>query len=400
MKENIGIIIQKLKNGGAERAAANLSKDLSEKYNVYLITFDGTDIAYEYGGSLINIDLPATNNKIKKIINFIKRIIRVRKVKKEKNINISISFMEGANLINILSKKKDIVITSERNLPSFFYKRKTKIKYICNKADKIVTLSKLVREDLVNNFGINREKIIPIYNSCDLNRLNIYSNEVNEIVKTFDKNKRYIITMGRLNYQKGQWHLIKAFEIVKNKIPNVELLILGKGELEGQLKELVQKMELQESVKFLGYMKNPHTILNYCDIFVFSSIVEGLGNVLLEALAFSKPIVSTDCDAGPREILAPNTDMNKKTNEIEYAEYGVLVPAFSEERINENNIKDEEKEGMLANAIIRLLEDYELRKKYEIKAKERIKEFEPNIIKQKWFKLIEIVRNEEKNEKR
>jgi len=276
MKKNIAIIIQKLKNGGAERAAANLSKDLSEKYNVHLITFDGTDIAYEYAGDLVNINIPATNNKIKKMLNIIRRIIKVRKIKKEKDIDISISFMEGANIVNILSKKKDFVITSERNLPSFFYKKKTKIRYICNRADKIVTLSKLVKEDLVNNFGIDKEKIIPIYNSCEIERLNINSKEVDEIVEKFDKNKQYIITMGRLNYQKGQWHLIKAFEMVKKKIPNVELLILGKGELEKPLKELVQNKDLQQNVKFLGYIKNPHMLLNYCDIFVFTSIVEGL----------------------------------------------------------------------------------------------------------------------------
>lgn len=392
MKKNVAIIIQKLKNGGAERAAANLSKDLSDKYNIFIITFDAQNICYDYSGELIDLNLPATSNILKKFIFFLKRVKKVKKIKKEKNIDVAISFMEGANLVNVLSKGKEKVITSERNLPSFFYKRKAKLRFICNKADKIVTLSKLVKKDLVENYGISSEKIVPIYNSCDKKRLMKSSKEVDNIIENLDRNKRYIVTMGRLNYQKGQWHLIKAFKKVKEEIKDAELLILGKGEMEKELKELVDKLGMQKSVKFLGYLKNPHRILNYCDIFVFSSIVEGLGNVLLEALAFDKAIISTDCDAGPREILAPNTNMDKKTNKIEYGKYGVLVPTFDEKNINKNDIFEiSKKESILADAIIEMLKNEKLRKYYENNTKERIKDFQPNKIKKDWINLIERV---------
>lgn len=392
MKKNVAIIIQKLKNGGAERAAANLSKDLSDKYNIFIITFDAQNICYDYSGELIDLNLPATSNILKKSIVFLKRIKKVKKIKKEKNIDVAISFMEGANLVNILSKGKERVITSERNLPSFFYKQKFKLKFICNKADKVVTLSKLVKKDLVENYGINSEKIVPIYNSCDKKRLLESSTEVDHIIEKLDKNKRYIVTMGRLNYQKGQWHLIKAFKKVKEEIKDVELLILGKGEMENDLKELAQKLGIQKSVKFLGYLKNPHRILNYCDIFVFSSIVEGLGNVLLEALAFDKAIISTDCDAGPREILAPDTNMDKKTKKIEYGKYGILVPTFDEKNLNRNDIFEiSSKESILADAIIEMLKNEKLKKHYENNAKERIKDFQPSKIKKDWINLIERV---------
>lgn len=390
MKKNVAIIIQKLKNGGAERAAANLSKDLSDKCNIFIITFDAQNICYDYSGELIDLNLPATSNMFKKAIVFLRRIKKVKKIKKEKNIDVAISFMEGANLVNVLSKEKECVITSERNLPSFFYKRKFKLRFICNKADKIVTLSKLVKKDLVKNYGISAEKIVPIYNSCDKKRLIETSKEVDKIIEKLDKNKRYIVTMGRLNYQKGQWHLIKAFKKVKEEIEDVDLLILGKGEMENDLKELAEKLGIETSVKFLGYLKNPHKILNYCDVFVFSSIVEGLGNVLLEALAFDKAIISTDCDAGPREILAPDTNMDKKTNEIEYGKYGVLVPTFNEKHIDKNNIFEmSRQELILADAIIKMLKNEKLRKQYENNAKERIKDFQPNKIKEEWINLIE-----------
>ena len=83
--KNIGIIIQKLKNGGAERAAANLSIDLSEKYNVYLIVFDSTDITYKYAGNLIDLKLPPQKSIFGKLRYMIKRISKVKKIKKQYN---------------------------------------------------------------------------------------------------------------------------------------------------------------------------------------------------------------------------------------------------------------------------------------------------------------------------
>ena len=349
--------------------------------------------------STFKVLLPASNNFFIKIIKLIKRTLKVKKIKKEKHLDVVISFTENANLVNILSKGKEHIITSERNLPFFHYKRKFKIKYICKKTDKIIALSKLVEKDLVDNFDVDPKKVITIYNSCNRESLEKSSNELEKIKNKLSKNKRYIITMGRLNYQKGQWHLIKAFKKVKDKIPNVELLILGQGELEEELKELTNKMKLNDSVKFLGYIKNPHSILKYCDVFVFSSIVEGLGNVLLEALTFDKAIVSTDCDAGPREILAPNTEIDKKTDVIEYAEYGILTPTFSKEKFNKDDISINREENCLSNAIIEILENDELRLKYEKNAKNRMEDFKPDKIKQQWIDLIENL-GEEDGEKK
>lgn len=387
-KTNIGIITQKLKNGGAERAAANLSQDLSKSYNVYLICFDSKDIAYEYSGELIDLNLPANKNILIKILNVFRRVAKVKKIKKDKKIDICISFMEPANLVNVLSKRKEYIITSERTILSYYFKRKMKEKFICKRADKIVSLSKYVKQDLIRNFNVDSNKIICIYNSCDKQRLLGSSDKLEEVINSLDSKKRYILTMGRLNGIKGQYHLIKAFKKVKEKINNVELLILGQGELEGDLKKLSKNLGLDESVRFLGYIKNPHKIFQYCDVFAFSSIIEGLGNVLLEALAFNKAIVSTDCFSGPREILAPDTDINYKTEIIEYAEYGVLVPSFKENKVNPDDISINKKEKIFAEAIIKILEDDELRKKYEEKAKERINQFSPEVIKKQWIEAI------------
>lgn len=390
--KNIAIIIQKLQGGGAERAAANLSRELSEYFNVKLIVFDASDRVYEYGGELIDLSLAPNKTLIGKMLNIFKRVYKVKKIKRKYKIDCSISFMEGANIVNVFSRHKDKVIISERNLISFFENTlfsKIKVKLTACLADKIVSLSEVVRLDLIENFNIAEDKIVTIYNSCYKERLLGTSKKTEEIVKSINKDNKYIITAGRLTYQKAQWHLIKAFKIVNENIPNSKLLILGDGELKRDLLDLVNNLGLNDSVEFLGYVKNPHRIIEKCNIFTFSSIVEGLGNVLLEALAFNKVIVSTDCDAGPREILAPNTPIRKKTEEIEMAKYGILVPTFEKDYFDKNNLNINEKERIMATALINSLKDDELIKRYELAASIRIKDFEPINITKNWIELIE-----------
>lgn len=390
--KSIAIIIQKLQGGGAERAAANLSRELSEHFEVKLIVFDASDRVYEYGGELIDLSIAPNKTLIGKIINIIKRVYKVKKIKKKYKIDCSISFMEGANIVNVFSRYKDKVIISERNLISFFESTlfsKSKVKLTAYLSDKIVSLSEVVRMDLIENFNIAADKIVTIYNSCYKERLLGTSEKTQEIVESIDKDKKYIVTAGRLTYQKAQWHLIKAFKIVNENIPNSRLLILGEGELKKDLLELVNSLGLNDSIEFLGYVKNPHRIIEKCDIFAFSSIVEGLGNVLLEALAFDKVIISTDCDAGPREILAPNTPIRKKTKKIEMGMYGILVPTFDKDYFDKNNLNINEEERIMATALINSLKDGELIKKYELAASIRIKDFEPMNITRKWIELIE-----------
>ena len=116
--ENIGIIIKSLKGGGAERAAANLSKDLSERYNVYLMIFDSTEIAYPYKGEIIDLETVPVKGKVGKIVNFIKRYKKIYAAKRKYNFKACISFMPAANLLNVLSKYRERTICSIRNMMS------------------------------------------------------------------------------------------------------------------------------------------------------------------------------------------------------------------------------------------------------------------------------------------
>ena len=97
-KKNIAILVQKLYGGGAERTAANLSMSLQDRYNVHLIVFNGSDIKYPYGGTLHDLKLPASKNKLNRIRTFFKRVPAVKKIKQSENISVTISLMPGSVL--------------------------------------------------------------------------------------------------------------------------------------------------------------------------------------------------------------------------------------------------------------------------------------------------------------
>ena len=108
---------------------------------------------------------------------------------------------------------------------------------------------------------------------------------------------------------------------------------------------------------------------------------------LVEAGRCGLPIISTDCDSGCREILAPETPVDAKTNKIEYAQYGVLVPVFTQG--TETQITPTDEERILADAILELCRNKELRDSYAEKARLRSKDFYPHNIMNQWKILIE-----------
>lgn len=382
----IGLLITKLNGGGAERTAANLSS-LFDEYGeeVYLITFDGSNITYPYKGKLIDLSLGINKNVFDAIKKNIKRIIKVKKIKKKYNLDVCISFLDTPNLVNVLSGGKCKKIVSIRNYlslekPSFI--RKQLIRFSSIRADKTVCISKNVEYDMRNFFKIKEKKLCTIYNPVDIKSLLTIEEDY-----TFDKEfSDYfnIVTMGRLTYQKGQWNLIYAIKDIVVQYPKVRLYILGDGELKNELEELVKKLELEEHVFFLGFISNAHKFLRQCDLFVLTSLFEGLGNVLLEAMALGLPVISTDCKSGPREIIAPNSNIKSVCENIDVERFGILVKQFSKEK----NIVDNDSLVYIKQAIEMFYLDKKLREKYTTKSKMRANDFSKEKVYNEWTKLL------------
>jgi glycosyltransferase involved in cell wall biosynthesis len=121
-----------------------------------------------------------------------------------------------------------------------------------------------------------------------------------------------VLGVGRLVTQKDFLTLIRAFALLRQQRP-ARLMILGEGGERPKLEALIQDLGVTADVALPGFVENPYAYMAQASVFALSSIFEGFGNVVAEALATGTPVVSTDCESGPAEILADG-------------EYGILVP--------------------------------------------------------------------------
>ncbi len=113
-----------------------------------------------------------------------------------------------------------------------------------------------------------------------------------------------IVTAGRLHAQKGHRFLLEAVdELVHRRGRSLSLVILGQGEAESELREFVRTHQLESQVTLAGFVADPREWYRRANLFVLSSLYEGMPNALIEAVACGLPVVSTDCPSGPSEIL-------------------------------------------------------------------------------------------------
>src|SRR3989344_3438419 len=328
--EPIAFLINSMAGGGAERVVSVLLKNLSRNgRKIFLIVLDDK-LYYEIPKDVVVIKLSSNLNSLpKKVLSIFFAVFAVKKIVKENNIELIFSFLGRSNYINILSRilgSKHKVLISERVDPSFMHSsgnaisffNKLSIKFLYKKAGTVTCNSIGIKDSLVRDFSISPDKIKVIYNPLDITRIEELLQEDldTECQKIF--NFPVIINVARLEKQKGQEYLLRAFVKVRKEIPHANLVILGEGELGQSLKDLSKQLGIQESVYFLGWQKNPFKFVARSKVFVLSSLWEGFPNTLIEAMVCGLPVISTDCPSGPNEI-------------IENGKSGLLVPVKNED---------------------------------------------------------------------
>ncbi|MCR4584530.1 MAG: glycosyltransferase [Lachnospiraceae bacterium] len=383
--KNVAIVVQNLHNGGAERMAANMSKELAKENKVYLIVFDSGEAIYSYGGKLIDLKVPPVESGgvFRRILNTLKRVRRLSFIKKKYDIDLCISHMGGANLANILSRRKERVISVYHSMPSKEFKADLKNRlvqrFIGKHSDCYVMVSKPAVKDMKENFGVPGDKLKCIYNFVDAEDIRKLGDEpldkaAEDFVSAHDK---LLVHAGRLTALKAQYRLIILLKGLRDKGLNAGLILLGDGEEKDGLKKKASEYGVSGHVLFTGEAKNPFSYIRRSDVFVLCSRYEGLPMVLIEALSLKCPVVSVDMKSGAREILAPGTDTDISAEGIEYAEYGILIQPG----------EDEAGERFLLAAVYEMLENKELRRRYLDKCGEAVANFDAKTIISQWMNL-------------
>lgn len=165
-------------------------------------------------------------------------------------------------------------------------------------ADIIIAQQEEMKADLIHGLNIDESKIVVRYNPVDKNDIIKKSLQISPY--NDEDTVKYIWTGNFVNSgSKGQDVLVKAFALLKKKIPNAHLYFLGAFDENSsffkEIKDFVNKQNLSNSVHFIGFQKNPYPWVKYADCFVLPSRIEGLPNALVDAMILSKPVVATTC---------------------------------------------------------------------------------------------------------
>ena len=229
---------------------------------------------------------------------------------------IFISNQNFANIISMISlakykKIKTILIERNHIVELSFYNNlfdKFKkfliylgIKYFYNKASAIVGISKVLSNDLSK---LINKSVTTIYNPAADRDIFENKNHFNH-KKYFKKlkKKKILLNVGRLENQKNQIFLLEAFKDCVKSDQQLHLIIVGNGNQYKELEKFIKKNNLSNNVDIIKNISNLKIFYKKSNLFILTSIYEGFGNVLVEALKYKCPIISSNCLSGPKEIL-------------------------------------------------------------------------------------------------
>lgn len=314
-------MVDNLTFGGGERGFSQLSNALDkERYNIFIACSPGGELE----NRIKNIDVQIKFIDFRRQINS-KIFIELMKIIKDENIHIVHSVGSRADFYARLAGKiagaPIIISTLAMFAERFDTDPLRKALYIIfdrfseRFVDTFIVVSEALKHTLHTRHHIDKRKIVRIYNGVELD---LYSPHVkySESVRNefaIEDTTPLVGTIGRCIYQKGFEYFLLATPIILRKYPDVKFILVGDGPLRAQLENMAQRLGIANSIIFTGFRNDIPRILAEMDIFVLSSVLEGLPRVVMEAMAVGKPIVATDIE-GIRE-------------ELDHGQEGIIVPS-------------------------------------------------------------------------
>lgn len=317
--KKIALFLFSLNGGGSEKVLINLAEGFINngyQVDIVLVKKEG-DYKSQINESIKLIDLDVKRGLLS--------IFGLIKYLKNNTVDVIIAPWCHLNIMTVIAKivsrsKCKVILTEHtvstidiENSKGFLAKITPKLmKTFYPMADEIVAVSQGVANNLSKLIDVPIKQINVIYNP--LISKNFIADSYKEVEDEWFNNLegKKIISVGRLSKSKDFPTLIKAFKLINEK-HLANLIIIGEGEDRELLNRMIEEYGLKDKVFLPGFKDTPQKYLRKCDVFAFPSLWEGLGNVIVEAMATDLPVVCTDCPIGPREILKDG-------------EYGKLVP--------------------------------------------------------------------------
>ena len=315
----IAIVLPDLKFGGAEKLHINLAEEWrSNGHEVHFILMNKRGEFLSMVPN--NVYIKSLNvNRLREVVFPLKSYL------KEYRPDITLAAMWPLTSIAVVSwilsgKVGKIFLSDHVHLSSsianeinthMFYIQST-ILLTYRLVNGVIAVSEGVKDNLIKIGRFKKNKIKVIYNPIVKSNNCLYSAN-HDRRKMWEGDFKYnILSVAELKAQKDHKTLIKAISLLPKEL-DFRLVILGDGKLMEELRLLVKSLKLNDKVMLRGYVSNPYPWYCTADLFVLSSMWEGFGNVIVEALECGVPVVSTNCPSGPSEIL-------------DNGEYGTLVP--------------------------------------------------------------------------
>jgi glycosyltransferase involved in cell wall biosynthesis len=297
------IFMPAMEGGGVEKNTIIITNYLSKFINdIEFITFD------DKFNKFLNKKIKITNfkkyskNKTSKYYKYLVCLIILikRLLTKKKTYLFAFQANVYCIILALIFNKK--IITRSNSSPSGWNKSYLKnliFKILFKYPEKIIVNSEKFKREFIKHFSINPKMI---YNPVNKSEILIKSKmKINN--NFFSKKKCLkIINVARFTDQKDHITLLKAFNIINKIIPS-KLLLIGYGSNKFKILDYIKKNKINENVKLIDYTFNPYKYIAKSNLFVLTSLYEGLPNVLLESMVLKKYVISSNCPTGPSEIL-------------------------------------------------------------------------------------------------
>jgi len=377
----LAILVNSLGGGGAEKVATVLFEEFRKiRPDVVLVCLEKNDVYEVEAGQAHYLSSLSGGREggLKKLFSILTLAFRLRAFVRTNNISLVQSHLYRSNYVNVMARifgSKHRIQIVNHGIASNYLGEGIKgkinlrlVRWLYPAADELICPSAGMLADLQAN-GVRLPAARVIGNPFDIVSIKKQAAEGFEDCE-FQPNpsKRYLICVGRLEKVKRFDDVIRAYQALRSKYSNLELLVLGSGPEENSLRALTTRLGVSEGVNFVGHVKNPFKYIAGADVLVASSRYEGFSNVIVEALACGTCVASSDCPSGPREILAPGTAHldSESLPATEPARYGILFAVGDV--------------GQIVESVITILQNADLAKIYRERGAHRANEFDVPLV--------------------